>query len=227
MTASRSRAVPQSPARSLAGRASACSAIALQAGGDGDLQVGGDPLALLVRRLARVAFAVAPPPGHSVGQLAPQQGLPARPAPDEQRAGDRHERQQRLAGLLGVRVEHDAGRGHDRREARSTGEAHAPAAIGARRHRGRGRAPRSSSPTPRPGTRRARACTSSASATPASATSGARRLHASGSVIAGTASALTSRPPSSPAEPSRTSSSPARVSTAADSTSRRVDTPPP
>ena len=199
----------------------------LQAGRDGGLEVRGDPLTLLVRRLACVAFAVAAPPGDSVGQLAPQQALPARPAPDEQRARDRDERQQRLAGAPGRPGRTRPGsqppppRDPQRRR-RPTRRS-----IGARRRRGRGRAPRcvvTDAPTRNPPSA---ACTSSTSATPASARSGARRLHASGSVIAGTASALTSRPPSSPAAPSSTSSSPATVSTAADSTSRRVDTPPP
>ena len=68
--------------------------------GDRDLEVGGDPRALLLRRMARVAGTVARPPRGLGGELALQEPLAARPAPDQHGGGDRCEGEERLARQL-------------------------------------------------------------------------------------------------------------------------------
>ena len=95
--------------------------------GDRHLEVGGDPRALLLRRMARVAGTVARPAGGLVGELSLQEPLAARPAPDQHGGGDRREGQQRLARRLRRGVEGDA-RGGDGR--RGDGRARQPQGSG-------------------------------------------------------------------------------------------------
>ena len=84
-----------------------------QPAGDGDLEVRGDSCAFLLSRMTRVARAVTRATRGLVGELALEEALAARPAPDQQGAGDRRDGQQRLTRRLRRRVGGDARGGDD------------------------------------------------------------------------------------------------------------------
>ena len=180
-SASRARAATWSPARRSRRNAPRRRRGSSARLGDRDLKIGCDPRPLVFGRVAGVARAMARRSCGLLRERALQQRLAARPAPDEQRAGDCGERQQRhRAEAAPPGRKRSASRRAPWRD-RGAGSA-TTRRGGGRRRTARARARAASSPPRRRGRRPARPGPAAPARSPPRPAAAPGALHASGTV---------------------------------------------